>query len=107
MGIRIQPGDKVVDTITGFKGLVVARTDWLYGCVRISVQSSKCNKEGIPSEPVAFDEAQLKLISKGRDAALAGWGKRGKPFPMSTIEGPSGPGGPRPDPQRAKTPKPR
>ena len=31
-------GDEVKDTITGFKGIVVARTEWLNGCARVTVQ---------------------------------------------------------------------
>ena len=56
MGIAL--GDKVKDRITGYTGIVVARTDWLYGCTRFSVQSSEL-KDGKPIEAEWFDEKAL------------------------------------------------
>ena len=42
----INLGDTVKDKISGFTGVVVARTEWLYGCIRLAVQSQKTTKNG-------------------------------------------------------------
>lgn len=34
-------GQVVRDRITGYSGVVIGRTDWLYGCVRYGVQSTE------------------------------------------------------------------
>ena len=58
---KIQLGQKVRDTITGYTGVAVARTEWMYGCVRITVQSQEL-KDGLPTEGYAVDEPQLELV---------------------------------------------
>jgi hypothetical protein len=52
-------GDKAKDTVTGFEGICVARTEWLNGCIRITLQSDRLTKEGNPQDGVTFDEPQL------------------------------------------------
>lgn len=60
--IMIKLGDNVKDTITGYTGVVVARTEWLYGCVRFGVQSKEL-KDGKPMDVYWLDEAQtVKLL---------------------------------------------
>lgn len=51
-------GKEVKDTISGFKGVAVARTVWLNDCVRIGVQP-KVDKDGKYIEEVWIDEGQL------------------------------------------------
>lgn len=58
---NLRLGDIVKDKITGFEGVVVARTDWLNGCVRMVVQTKKL-KDGAPLEPQTFDVEQLELV---------------------------------------------
>jgi len=58
-------GAEVKDKITGFKGIVVARTEWLYGCVRIAVRSTTL-KEGKPIADQWFDVDELELVKKPR-----------------------------------------
>ncbi len=58
----INLGDKVKDTVTGFTGIAVARTEWLHGCTRISIQPDKLGKDGQPQELQSFDEPQVVLI---------------------------------------------
>lgn len=54
-------GDKVQDKISGFRGIVIARTEYLNGCARCGVQPS-VDKEGkLPSHEY-FDEPQLKVL---------------------------------------------
>ena len=62
MAQHIKLGKRVKDTITGFEGIVVGRTEWLYGCVRVSVQPQTLH-EGKPVEYQIFDEPQLVEIN--------------------------------------------
>jgi len=56
--VSIKLGDRVEDTITGFRGVVVARTEWLNGSVRVTVQAEKL-WNGRPIEEVTFEEKSL------------------------------------------------
>ena len=56
-------GCEVEDTVSGLKGIAIAKTDWLYGCIRICIQPPAV--DGKLPESVSFDEPQLKIISKG------------------------------------------
>lgn len=76
-------GDEVKDTITGFKGIVVARTEWLNGCARVTVQPQKLKSDGTPVESQTFDEFQLVVLKSAKMAV----GRRDT-------------GGPRPEPQQ-------
>jgi hypothetical protein len=57
----IELGDIARDTITGFTGVVIAKTDWLHSCCRITLQPKEL-KDGKPVEAQNFDEPQLELI---------------------------------------------
>lgn len=57
----VKLGDLVRDTITDLEGIVVAITDWIYGCRRISVQP-KTLKDGRPVDNVCFDVDQLEIL---------------------------------------------
>lgn len=61
---KINLGDKVKDPVTGFTGIVVARTEWLYGCTRINVQPA-VDKDGKMVEINSFDEPQLIVLKEG------------------------------------------
>jgi hypothetical protein len=54
-------GDTVHDTITGFEGVVVCRSEWLNGCVRLTVQPRKLH-EGKPIDSQTFDVEQLEPV---------------------------------------------
>lgn len=58
----IKLGDKVKDPVTGITGIAVARTEWLHGCARITVQPKGADKEGKPFEGSSFDEPQLEVV---------------------------------------------
>lgn len=58
-------GDRVKEKISGFKGVIVAKTEWLYGCTRFTVQPEKLDKEGAVQKTETFDEPQLELIKTG------------------------------------------
>jgi len=57
-------GDKVQDTISGFKGIAVAKHIYQQGCHRITVQPS-VDKTGKLPESVTFDEPQLEVLISG------------------------------------------
>ncbi len=61
---KIELGDEVKDTITGFKGTAVARTEWITGCNRINVQP-KIDKDGKLPDTCSFDEPML-VITKAK-----------------------------------------
>ena len=74
-------GDIARDTITDFEGVIVARTDWLNGCVRMTIQP-KGLRDGKPVEAQTFDVEQLELV-------------KAKASPQGSRSG-----GPMPDPVR-------
>ena len=57
-------GSEVKDKITGFVGIVVARTAWINGCTRYGVQSREL-KDGKPIDAEWFDEQSLVVFSEG------------------------------------------
>jgi len=65
MDERIKNGDRVRDRITGLKGIVVGRTEWLYGCTRITVQPESATKDNKPAETFCVDEPQLEVLKRG------------------------------------------
>lgn len=60
---KIELGDYVQDTITGFKGTAIGRTSWITGCDRITVQPKGLNKEGKTYDTQTFDEGTLDVIT--------------------------------------------
>jgi len=56
-------GGRVKDKITGFTGIVIARTEWLNGCTRVGVQSQEL-KDGKPIEQQWFDETQVIVVAE-------------------------------------------
>lgn len=62
--LEIELGSEVLDPITGYKGIAIGRTIWLYGCSRITVQMKGLDKDGNLYPTQSFDEPQLKLVKK-------------------------------------------
>lgn len=58
-------GDVIRDTITGFKGVLTARTEWLNGCVRLTIQPQEL-KDGKPIESHTFDVEQCELVETAK-----------------------------------------
>lgn len=56
----IMLGDTVTDRVTGFTGIAIAMTEWLYGCRSFGVKS-EAMKDGIPVETQWFDEKSLSV----------------------------------------------
>ena len=57
----IKLGQKVRDTLTGLEGTVTARTEYLYGCVRVAIQPFG-EKDGKPYDAWYVDEPQCEVI---------------------------------------------
>lgn len=57
-------GDKAKDQISGFTGVIVAITEWLNGCRRITIQPTATH-EGKPVDNHTFDAEQLVKIEDG------------------------------------------
>ena len=77
----IKLGAKVRDKITGFGGVAIARTEWLYGCIRYAVKSQSMKDE----KPIAeewFDEPQLVVLQMGMEAKATD--RPGGPRPKET-----------------------
>jgi len=83
METKVELGDEARDTITGFKGKVVAITEWLHGCRRVVIQPTDLDKEGRIKLTETFDEAQVKVT---------------KPVKVKKVK--STKGGPRPNAER-------
>ena len=58
----VKLGTKVKDSITGFSGIAVCRTEYLYGCVRIGIEPQEL-KDGKPVETHYFDEQRLSTTT--------------------------------------------
>jgi hypothetical protein len=53
-------GEMVSDTLTDFRGIVVGRAEFLYGCVRLQVQPNGL-KDGKPAEEAWLDEDRVRV----------------------------------------------
>lgn len=82
-GEYIELGDVARDKITGFEGVVIANTQWIHGCDRLTLKPQKL-KKGIPIPSEGFDRPQLELVQK------------------QAIVAARKTGGPRPEPERPK-----
>ena len=59
----IELGSRVRDTITGFTGIVIARSDFLSGCNQVCVQPS-CEKENELNKPEWLDIERIEKVSE-------------------------------------------
>lgn len=59
---KIPLGARVRDRITGFSGVVVARTEWLFGCTRYGVAPEGLGEHGKIREAEWFDGSQLAVV---------------------------------------------
>lgn len=60
----IKLGSRVRDAITGFEGIAIARTEWIYGCSRIGVEATKLDEKGKPADAQWFDEQRIELVKE-------------------------------------------
>ena len=68
MILEIRLGDKVKCKYTGFTGIVMAKTEFLNGCVQFTVSEKydkkKANSEMMPIIEMPVDEQSLVLVDK-------------------------------------------
>ena len=57
-------GKKARDKITGFTGIIVGKSEYLFGCNQYAV-SSKVKKEGNDTKTQWFDEGRLEITGLG------------------------------------------
>jgi hypothetical protein len=62
--MAVQLGQKVVDCLTGFTGVATAKTEYLYGCVRVLVEPTELSTDGKPVEGIWLDEQRLDPTSE-------------------------------------------
>ena len=90
--VKIELGDVARDRLTGLEGVVVATTEWLYGCRRVTLQPQTL-KEGKPLDSQTFDEPQVELVGAAKFERYV----EEAPAPQ-----PEKSGGPRPEPERGR-----
>jgi hypothetical protein len=62
-GFKYELGSKAKDKVTGYKGLIIARTEWLYGCRRYVLQAQEL-KDGKPIETVCVDQDAVEIVEE-------------------------------------------
>lgn len=58
-GFKFELGDKLKDTLTGFEGTAMARTEYYTGCNQYGLLSPELTKDKKPAEWVWIDEVRL------------------------------------------------
>lgn len=63
---RVELGDLVRDTITGFEGIAVKRQESIgYTQSQIGVQPTRLGDDGFPMDEYWFSEERLEVIKRG------------------------------------------
>jgi len=63
--MEIELGDKVRCKYSGFVGIVVAKTEFINGCVQYTITTKHPkSKEFIPPEEISIDEESLEIVAK-------------------------------------------
>ena len=78
MIFKFKLGQEVKDIVTNFKGVVVARTQYLNKCVRYGIQPTEL-KDGKPVDWIYIDEEQLEAVSSGIGDKIKNIFKNSKP----------------------------
>jgi len=89
---KFENGQKVVDRLTGFTGVITAVVEYMNGCIRYQVQPP-IDAEGKYRESVIIDEQQLDLVVEKQKSLMKKIKEREKP------------GGDRPAPKGFTLPK--
>ena len=59
----IENGESVRCKVTGFKGVVISRTEWANGCIRYEV-APKVDKDGKMTTSEWIDQANLEVLKE-------------------------------------------
>jgi hypothetical protein len=60
----IKLGDRVIDVVSGFEGIAVAKTIWLTGCERIGIEGPAQKDKGGECNVFWADTERCKVINK-------------------------------------------
>jgi len=74
----LELGQKGKDKITGFKGIITGRAQYLYGCDQYGL-NPEVDKDGKIGEIHWFDEGRIEIIGKGISADKVKSDKPGGP----------------------------
>jgi len=62
-GFEYDFGDLIEDTVTGFKGIVMARTEYSSNIIVYGLLSRELNK-GLPKDAVYMESSRLRLVTE-------------------------------------------
>lgn len=62
---KVELGDRVKDSITGFEGIVTGVFHWITGCDTCQVKPQDLLKEGTSIASESFDVTRLEILKKG------------------------------------------
>lgn len=65
----VERGDRVKDKVTGAAGIVIARSEWLNGCVQFAVKPP-ADKNGKMEDSFWVDADQLRVMKKAAVQAM-------------------------------------
>ncbi len=84
-------GMEAEDVVTGFKGVITAKVEYLNGCIQFCVKPKGTKPEGDPIDGHYFDENQLRYVGEGLRGVI-------KPYHLNEADiQPTSPGGPQAD----------
>ena len=66
---KVLLGQSVIDCITGFKGVVLGRVEYISGCNQVLVQP-KVDKTGAPRDSLWIDEQRVQVDPKVKRVVL-------------------------------------
>lgn len=81
--------DTVEDRITGYKGVITARTEWSNGCIRYTVQAHG-TKDGKTIEPVYVGEQDVILQKANKPVTVSDERRGGPPTRGRDMRSPVG-----------------
>ncbi|MBA7551454.1 hypothetical protein ES705_43994 [subsurface metagenome] len=55
-------GQRVIEKITGFEGVIMARTEYASGCIQYGILTNQLNKDGKIPDWEWLDESRLALV---------------------------------------------
>ena len=62
---KFSNGEEVIDTVSGFTGIIDCVSIWLNGCRRYSIQPKMKEGETVRPDSIWIDEESIKKLSDG------------------------------------------
>jgi len=69
--MAIKLGSKVRDSLTGFSGIAIGRTEYMYGCARIAIEPDRLDTTGKPIDVQWFDEQRVEVVKAQKPSVSA------------------------------------